>query len=227
MSVKLEQELKTRFSKYSGTSFNVSIDVYKFIATAPFEEQANLFKMACNCFSIDDSDHTLVVEDLGITKEKKNELKSNCGETINALLKNYLSKAVSKNISEEDFYRGLWNNIVNNSLFQKEEEKWFATYYILIDSRIPFFEIQKGLEMSNEKFVALIKECKQDIQKIKFVMSYEFDQRTMEASNLLDIILAQNTYEKKAIILSVILRELRKQKDRLLELLKDSLEDNN
>ena len=134
--------------------------------------------------------------------------------------------AVSKSISEEDFYSGLWHNIVNNSLFQKEEEKWFATYYILIDSRIPFFEVQKGLEMSNEGFGALIKECKKDIQKIKFIMSYEFDQKTMEASNILDVILAQDTYEKKTILISIVLSELRKQKDKLLELLKESLDDN-
>ena len=226
MAMNLEQELKTRFSKYSGNSFNISTDVYKFIAVAPCEEQANLFKVACNCFSVDDSDYTLVVEDSGVTEERKNELKLDCGETVNALLKNYLNKAVSKNISEEDFYSGLWYNIVNNSLFQKEEEKWFATYYILIDSRIPFFEVQKGLEMSNEAFGTLIKECKKDIQKIRFIMSYEFDQKTMEASNILDVILAQDTYEKKTIIISIVLSELRKQKDKLLELLKESLDDN-
>ena len=226
MSMNLEQELKTRFSKYSGNSFNISTDVYIFIAVAPFEEQANLFKVACKCFAVDDSDYTLVVEDSGVTEEKKNELKSDCGETVNALLKNYLNKAVSKSISEEDFYSGLWHNIVNNSLFQKEEEKWFATYYILIDSRIPFFEVQKGLEMSNEGFGALIEECKKDIQKIKFIMSYEFEQKTMEASNILDVILAQDTYEKKTILISIVLSELRKQKDKLLELLKESLDDN-
>ena len=83
-----------------------------------------------------------------ISDAEKEDSESRLGKYVNGLLDNFLRR----NIQEYDFYRGLWEAIANDRLIlESENDKAFAVYYILIDSRIPYFRLGTSIEMSTEQ----------------------------------------------------------------------------
>ena len=75
------------------------------------------------------------------------------------------------------------------------------------------------------EFRSLIDECEESIQKTKFILAVDFPQKTMEASNLLDIILAQTDYKKQVVVMSRIVTELRDRNRKLLDSVLDKMKE--
>lgn len=205
------QEFTERLSVYSGKQFDICSDIINYIEAAPTGIQEQLFIIACRHFGENDSAKPKYeVGPSEISPAKQDELKSLYGETVDSLIEVCIKRALRDQLDADSFYSAIWNSIVHNSLFAEQEERIFATYYVLIDKRIPFFTISEGLSMDNTDFRRLISDCKDSIQIIKFILALDFDQKTQEASNLLDVILNQDTYEKKVVLLANILTEVRK-----------------
>lgn len=214
------EELNNRLSGYSGDNFDICADIMNFITTAPDELQPDLFAVACQKFGIVKSNKTYIVESSGISSAQQDKLEDTYGDIVNKLFETCLKRAIQKQVTDVELYKDIWNSIVSNPIFSLPEEKLFAAYYILIDRRIPYFVVSEGLSMENSDFQAIIADCSDDIRKIKFILALDFDQKTQEASNLLDIILNQDTYEKQTVLLARVVSELRREKNRLLEELK-------
>ena len=81
------------------------------------------------------------------------------------------------------------------------------------------------MEMSNSEFRELINVCEDDIQKARFVLAVDFPQKTMEASNLVDILLAQDDYKKQVVVMSRIVLELRDRNKKMLDSLLDKIKE--
>ena len=212
-NTKYTQELTQKFTIYSGRQIDICADIVKYIDAAPPDIQGNLFAVACKSYGIVKSQKTYVVESSGITDQAQAEMRDMYGDVIDALLETYINSAIKSRHSENEFYENIWRNIVCNSLFLQPNLHTFALYYILIDKRIPFFLIDTGLEMKNDEFRKSLKDCQEDVQKIKFILALDFEQKTQEASNLLDIILKEDSYEKKVVLLAKIISELRTNDD--------------
>lgn len=205
----IKSEFKQKFGTYAGNRFEICYDIYTGLMSNDEEDRIELLSYACNHFSIADSDGSFTPCGSGISQNEIEGLKDEYGQTVDALLDAILQKAIKANLSAELFYENIWNLIIQNPIFSLESEKVFALYYILIDARIPYYPINLGMEMTNSEFRNLIEECKETIQKAKFVLAVDFPQKTMEASNLVDIILSQDDYKKRVVIMSKIVSELR------------------
>lgn len=213
MNTSLTDKLHERMMKYSGDAFDICSDIYKYITDAPEEDRVSLFSLACKEYGIVDSDGTLKVPNSIINHEKQDELKSTYGRVIDALLDSAIKTAVDKRYDDETFYKFIWEKIVCNSLFRTEEERLFAFYYIIIDKKIPYYSISSGLEMDNKRYQSIIEANESNIQKLKFILAVRFDQRTQEASNLLDVLLSQDSYDVQVVLLSKIVSELRSNRN--------------
>lgn len=218
------EELKNRLGSYSGDNFDICADLMNYINSAPDEIQADLFVVACQKFGVTDSDKSYDVASSAITKTRRNELEEIYEDVVNKLFATCLKRAIQNQSEDVAFYKDIWGNIINNPIFAEPEEKLFAAYFILIDRRLPYFTISKGLSMENAEFQSILAECSEEIKKIKFILAIDFDQKTQEASNLLDIILNQSTYEKQVVLLSRVVSEMRREKNRLLEELKKMMQ---
>lgn len=219
------EELKNRFSTYSGNSFDICADIAKYIDAAPSDIHGDLFALACKSFNIVKSNRSYAAEPSGISKSKREEMKDIYGEIIDTLLATDIKIALKKGYSENEFYQTVWKNIVCNPLFSDEDQRVFTLYYVLIDKRVPFFTIAEGLEMENEDYRECLKECSEDVLKIKFILAVDFEQKTQEASNLLDVILKKDTYEKQVALLAKTIAELRFGSNRLLTELLEKIKD--
>lgn len=212
----IKSEFKEKFSTYSGNRFEICYDIYNGLVSSKEEDRIELLSYACNNFGIQNSDGSFSPCSSGISQSQINDLRDQHGQTVDALLDSLLQKAIKLNMPADAFYESIWNLVVQNPIFASEAERVFALYYILIDEQIPYFPISTGLEMDNLEFRSLIDECKESIQKTKFILAVDFPQKTMEASNLLDIILAQTDYKRQVVVMSRIVTELRDQNRKLL-----------
>lgn len=208
---------KDKFSRYSGSRIDVCFDIFTGIMSNSEEERVHLFTYACNNFGISDSDGSFVPPSSGISRSEMENLREMYGQTVDSLLDTLIQKSIKDDIDPELFYEKVWNLIIQNPIFTSNKEKAFALYYILIDTRIPYFQITPGLEMNNAEFKTIVEECKDDIQKAMFVLGVDFPQKTMEASNLLDILLSISDYRKRTVILSKIISELRDRNNQLID----------
>lgn len=214
-------EFEQRFYTYTGSAFDICSEIYEQIVAAPQENRVNMFSTACKLYGRVTSDESYEVCSSGISKDRQNELKSTYGEIVDTLFESCLKRAVASNLVEEQLYEMVWESVVNNSIFDTDETRKFALYYILIDRRVPYFRIEMGLSVDNKDYQAMIRTLDQDIQKMRFVLAFDFEQKTQEASNLLDIILKQPDYQHQVVLLARLVTELKKDKNSMLmELLK-------
>lgn len=219
-------KFQEKFETYSGSRFDICYDIYKDLASCKDENRVELLSYACNNFGIKDSDGSFTPQSSGISPSTIDDLRDEYGQTVDALLDSLLQKAIKNKMSTATFYENIWNIIIQNPIFSSETEKAFALYYILIDDKIPYFPIESGLEMENSEFKALIDECNESIQKARFVLAVDFPQKTMEASNLVDIILSQAEYKKQVIVMSRIVSDLRDKNRKLLDAILDKVKEN-
>lgn len=225
----MEQDKKSdffrKFKSYSGSSFEICYDIYRGIVSNDEKDHVELFSYACNNFGIEESDGSYTPCSSGISKNEIEALKKAYGQTVDTLLDTFVQKAIKESLSTEAFYESIWNLIVRNPIFPSEKEKAFALYYLLIDAKIPYFPIKPGLEMNNSEYRSILLDCRNDIQKAKFILAVDFPQKTMEASNLIDIILSRSDYKEQTAIMSKILMELRDNNKKLIDSLLDRIKE--
>ena len=89
-----------------------------------------------------------------------------------------LNSALNKNCSEDAFYELLWNSIANhNPLLPGEDDVIYAIYLIWQDGRIPYFQLEEGLKMTNERFAEVIRKNKSLIKKANFIIRSSLEQK--------------------------------------------------
>lgn len=220
-----KSEFKQKFATYAGNRFEICYDIYAGLMSNKEEDRIELLSYACMNFGVQDSDGSFSPSSSGISQDEVDSLKDDYGKTVNTLLDTLLQKAIKANMPSDVFYENVWNLIIQNPIFSTEKEKAFALYYILIDDRIPYYSISPGMEMNNSEYRSLIDECEEALQKARFVLALDFPQKTMEASNLVDIILSQSDYKKQVIVMSRIVTELRDKNQKLLDALLDKIKE--
>lgn len=218
-------EFIKKFDTYSGKRFDICCDIYTGLMENNPEDRIELLTYACNNFGIRDSDGSFTPPSRGVSENELSQLRETYGRTIDTMLDSLIQRGINTNMTAEVFYENIWNLIIQNTIFSTESEKIFALYYILIDIKIPYYSINSGLKMSNSEFRTVINECEGDIRKTRFILAVEFSQKTMEASNLLDIILSQSDYKKQTVIMAKIISELRDKNKELLDTLVEKIKE--
>ena len=217
-------EFMKKFEQYSGSRFEVCYDIYLGLMNNDEADRIELLSYACNNFGIKDSDGSFSPRNSGVSKHDLDDLRKTYGQTVDTLLDTLVQKGITSSMPIDTFYHDIWHLIVQNPIFPSEKEKVFALYYVLIDPKIPYCPIASGLSMNNSEFRNIIDECYDAIRKVKFILAVDFPQKTMEASNLLDIILSQHDYNKQVVILSKIITELRQKDKEIIDALMKKLQ---
>lgn len=139
------------------------------------------------------------------TSEEINRLKRKCDVLIAGIVDNLLSE----NTSKEEFYQRLWmDGICKNTLLQDEKEKAYALYRIWQDSRIPYFQLDQGMEMSDEVFMEYSEKNRQLIKKAFFIINSSFAQRSQQGDLLLRVLDECAMNEDKVVVMAQILSNI-------------------
>ena len=136
-----------------------------------------------------------------------------------------MKKAYNMGMEQEEFYELLWGNVVKSDMFSKIEEKSFALYYIVIDRKIPYFLLEKGMRMDNDTFKKCREKNLEVIKKMRFILFNSFNQKTEEASIILDEIIGLESYEDQVVVLASILGILRQEQKRVYDAIREMVDE--
>lgn len=120
------------------------------------------------------------------------------------IVKKILDNLIIKNLKEREFYNALMKKIQDNIIFS-EKETVCSMVILLIEKRIPYFELEEAKKMEEQEFQNISKSIENDIKKAYFIMEYGYDQKTEVASQLYRLIEEQKDEKQKYVLLSNIL----------------------
>lgn len=142
------------------------------------------------------------------TAEESKRLQKKCDVLIAGIIENLLAE----NTSAQEFYQRLWTDgICNNALLQDEKEKAYTLYRIWQDSRIPYFQLDQGMKMSNETFMECSEKNRHLIKKAFFIINSSFEQRSQQGDLLLRVINECETDEDKVVVMVQILGNIERK----------------
>lgn len=213
--VSLQDRIETILASGKGTKINLCYAIYKLIEQASPADAPRLLQFTAEIIDTIESSEEISTGTFISTNEEE-VLKDRYGELVDGMLK----LLINDNPEEMDFYEGIWS-IVNNPVLKDERARVFAFYYILIDSRIPYFHLEQGLKMANEDFQRRIKRLTKKLAKIRFILVRDFSQRTEGASLLVQELNSENSFEDQVILMSWLLSEFRRREQRLMNRLRD------
>ena len=218
-------------SSVDGSQFNICAQLYEIILKGEEKDHIKLFAEAVIHYEYIDSNESISAP-ISKFESQKSELKDRYGHLVNTLIDLF----VQRKGSSEIFYENIWNTVQNDTFFPDHGAKVFAFYYILIDRRIPYFELTDGYQMDNDAFKKLYRDYAEQVCKIRYILSTDMNQKTERASLVLkelgieipdenaseDI---RNEYEKKLIIMVEALKGKSRSSSNALEGLLSKLQE--
>lgn len=187
------------FETSGGDLLDVAYYIYQKIVSIPGREP-ELLKFVFEELEQRDLDGKSPVEGV-FSKEEKDSYIDTYGKVVDGILEALLKKGVDK----ETFYRDLWKGIQENPILEGEKEKAFAFYFIWIDMRVPYFELEPGIEMGNDEYVDILEEISQEIKRARFILYAPVKQKTEQASRLIRMLDALGNERQKAVFFTQIL----------------------
>jgi hypothetical protein len=181
-SVKLaEQKIFDTLRLSRGTPINIVYATYTIIMETDAIHRARLLRIVAEKFdeSLRNSSEEVSVPDV-ISNPKA--LEDKYGDIVDSMFKTL----VEANHDEQQFYERLWS-IIDNPFFPDPEARVFALYYVLIDKRIPYFklEVDTSTRMSDDEFGQRLRKLRPTTNKIRFIISCTFKQKTEQADLVL------------------------------------------
>ena len=116
-----------------------------------------------------------------------------------------LEALLRENLFCHEFYVKLWEFIEQNTLLIEKKQKAFALYYIWIDARIPYFELEQGIKMDNEVYREKIERIDPLIKKARFILYAPMSQKTERASLILKLLDELHDEEGKAVLMAQVI----------------------
>lgn len=196
--------------KTSGYTIDLCYEIITEIEELSFAEQVEIVSSFCEIFGTVKSEETIEIP-RHISDERFSDLKELYARYVNEMLETTLKKAYSLGMNIDSFYELLWGNVIKSDMFCEIEEKSFALYYIVIDRRIPYFQLEKGLRMEEDEFEKYRDRNIEILKKIRFVLSNSFGQKTEEASIILQELMGLDSYEDRVVVLTWVLDLLRQE----------------
>lgn len=192
------EKIEKMLSTFKGSYMDICFQIYPIMLNC--DNPAGLLQYFYeNYEDIESSEEDEIA--ITFSQQEKSDLRNQYGGLVDGIL----DKLIKKNLESSIFYQELWNNINCDILFETQREKVFAMSYILIDPRIPYFEMAEGMKMSNEIFRDYFFSLKKFLKKARFIITNEYEQQTERASLLLDLFDEVQDKEEKVILMSYII----------------------
>lgn len=200
-----EEWLADVLSRVKGEKLDITAAIYREIIKE--KNPAHAFQ-----YFLQNADDILSTEEQEIppcyTASEIQKLKSNCASYVMGTL----DSALKRNSSEDAFYDLLWHIITEkNPLLPGEDEVIYAIYMIWQDGRIPYFQLEEGPKMTNERFGDITRKNKILIKKANFIIKSSLEQRTEVSGLLLKILSECETEEDKIVVLAQTLARLERK----------------
>jgi len=207
----IKNKIKTALASCTGEKINICYAMYKLIERGSPEDIPDILQFSAEIYDKIETCGKILAKAY-INKNEVEELKAHYGDVVDEMLKTL----INDNLTKSEFYRLLWD-ITQNPFFKDEKSRVFAFYYIFIDKRIPYFQLDQGLKMTDADFKNRIIMLSDKMAKIRFIIAREFTQRTEEASLILQEIDSEENSVDRAILMSYLIGLFRQNESILRE----------
>lgn len=209
-----EKDVKELLCSYRGELIDCCLYFYNRIKQESYEHQVNCFQVLCEEYGSVKSNETVILEK-AIRKSELDILTDQYGKYVNEVLNSLLKKSYNNGYSSREFYHNLWAAFINGGIITSEKEYAFAIYYVIIDRKIPYFVLGRGLRMDNQIFQNYMIEKREVVAKLRFILNHGFAQKTEEASLIVRELTKLETFEEQVIAMVAVLSTLRDEQKRL------------
>lgn len=186
---------------WNGELENLCFELYKMLIKENEEDRLHYFQMICEKIEDIDSDESLEIANY-FEEGEIEQLKGIYGKYIDEVINAVRKKIDRQKLSVSDFYKTLWNTVFNDSMLTNEKEKAFGLLWIIADNGIPYYELGTPISMDNEDYKKIVDENKLSLERISYILSIPFEQRTEPSSLIL-----QELNEKDDITQAVLLSQ--------------------
>lgn len=186
---------------WNGELENLCFELYQMLIKENDEDRLHYFQMICEKIEDIDSDESLEIASY-FEEGEIEQLKGIYGKYIDEVINAVRKKIDRQKLSVSDFYKTLWNTVFNDSMLTNEKEKAFGLLWIIADNGIPYYEIGTPISMENEDYKKIVDENKLSLERISYILSIPFEQRTEPSSLIL-----QELNEKDDITQAVLLSQ--------------------
>lgn len=137
-------------------------------------------------------------------------LRISSGQTINlqeflVLENRVVSNLTQARVSTEVFYRSLWEKLNDHILISGDHGRAAFLFSLRIDNRIPYFELDEGCVMDEQRYKELVEKLQPAIAKGSFVLNTNLNYKTQKASLLMDIAKSLDDDEEQTVFWAVLL----------------------
>lgn len=214
---KIKKNIDYIMKNLSGKRENIVYRIYEELAAA-YEEAPAALRYFCE-YAVNNTDTSHAQKRETTEEIFGSDEKAYFIMAYGKLIDGALEALLQKNTSYEKFYVELWDFIEHNTILKEKKQKAFALYYIWIDARIPYFKLDEGLRMDNDRFKELAEKLLPVLMKARFILLTPTEQRTQIASRILKLLDNAAGEEEKAVVMAYILgmletrRETEKKKE--------------
>lgn len=187
--------------------------VYTIIDKAPEVEKAALLESFIIGYKNTPSDHSLELPHFMSNKQKNNLLKR-YGRQVDKRMVTIQNMGLSENA----FYEKLWKYISTTPALPTFESRVIALYNCVIDERLPYYKVDHSAALTMEQevyesFIASIGD--RNLGRMKFILKADFSQRTEQASLIMQMIDACESFEERTVFLSRVIACLKTEFQRM------------
>ena len=138
-----------------------------------------------------------------------------------SLVDDLLEIILTDNPPAPEFYARLCA-LLDNPALADDRARAFALHWILVDKRVPYFQLDEGLRVSNEDWRALSVKLQTERAKLRFILASDFEQKSEEADLVLRVLDDFGGLEKVRLMGSLIweLREEVRTVKAMIEMLR-------
>lgn len=201
----LMEKLQRLLETASGNPFDVHFVLYtEFLEKSDKPEQVleTIIEYPNTIGNTEDDAPTL------ITKDDISDYVFEYYELIEALIKSI----ISKNLSVEDFYSNVYNNVFKLNLLPQDEKGQAILLYLLSSKKIhglPYYPVTDLLIMDDEQYGQIIDKIKEKILIGIYMLKRQFRSKTEEVSQLWNLAYQLESREEQIVFWSVIIGFIR------------------
>lgn len=197
-----KKEIERLLKTLKGERINICAEIYRCIIEAT-ENQEQLFRYFLEISEDIEGDTEGDTEaEQAFTKGERLDCKEQYGKIVDGILE----KILLQRKTPDEFYEELWKSINSKDVFETEKSRMFALYYVWIDARIPYYQLEDGLNIDKETYVATVKKVSEKARHARFILCCGLKQWTEVTSQLCKLLDETENEIEKCVLLANILQ---------------------
>lgn len=188
---------------------NLAAVCFQLIKVAPVDEQPKLLEVFFVGYKYTTTTGELELP-ITISDEEQRKYMMRYGNLVDTRVE----ELQKQNLSEKDFYAQLWAFICESPALPNEKARIIALFDCAIDKRLPYFKLDRDrvLSMENEEYQDICTQIGDDaFAKLEFILNGDFDQKTEQASLVIQMMDKMQDYTQRCVFLTRIISHYKRE----------------